>query len=128
MKHEYAKEFVAPAVEYLTAAKAQSKSDDRYAKVLRAPVCEALIGFCREDGEFAEAVAQSKNIEGCLAAISKGIGSAISDLEVYARAARFYFPDAKIKMHMTIDLDGEGDAKEETQKPRRLELSIGDLL
>jgi hypothetical protein len=67
------------------------------------PTRMALISFCEQDAEFAQAVAQSeKTFEDCLKEIAKGVGRAISDIEVYKRAARFWFPGAEVDFTMTI--------------------------
>lgn len=67
-------------------------------------VADALVDFCRQDEEFAQAVAQGGSFADCVAAVVKGVGSSISDLEAYRRAVQFYFPGADIRMQMTIDL------------------------
>lgn len=118
------------AVEYLSECKKQS-GGDRYANMLRVPVADALISFCEQDGEFAQAVAQTKDFDKCLAAVSKGAGGCLSDLEAYSRAVAFYFPGAKVNFQMTIDLVGDvGDAAkpEEKENPKRLALSLEDIL
>lgn len=48
-------------------------------------VREALTDFCRQDAEFAQAVAQGGSFKDCMAAVAKGVGGSISDLEAYAR-------------------------------------------
>ena len=37
----------------------------------------------------------------------KGCGSAISDIEVYRRVARFYFPNSEVEFIMQISITGE---------------------
>ena len=70
-----------------------------------APVVrDALLEFCRQDEEFAQAVVQGGSFPDCMAAVAKGVGNSISDLEAYKRAVSFYFPGAGINMRMTIDL------------------------
>ena len=64
----------------------------------------ALLDFCRQDGEFAQAVVQGGAFSDCMKAVAKGVGNSISDLEAYRRAVRFYFKGADIKFHMTVDL------------------------
>lgn len=44
-------------------------------------VREALTDFCRQDAEFAQAVAQGGSFKECMAAVAKGVGGSISDLE-----------------------------------------------
>lgn len=67
-------------------------------------VKQALLDFCRQDDEFAQAVVQGGTFQACMAAVAKGVGSSISDLEAYKRAVGFYFPGAGIKVSMQIDL------------------------
>lgn len=43
----------------------------------------------------------------CLKETMKGCGSSISDIEVYRRALRFYFPNSEIHCVTTIELTGE---------------------
>ena len=72
---------------------------------------DALADFCRQDDEFAQAIVQSdKSLSDCAAAVMKGVGNSISDLEVYRRAVQFYFLGAEVRMTMTIDLCGNVDS------------------
>ena len=79
------------------AAEKSSGSYDRYASAMKGAVCEALDGFCRQDAEFAQAVVQGGTFAECMKAVAKGCGSAISDLEAFRRAVRFYFPGADVE-------------------------------
>ena len=106
MNNEHAAVFVPEAIAYLETCK-KSTNKDKYARVLCAPVADALIAFCRQDGEFAQAVAQTKDFDKCLAAVSKGVGDCLSDLDAYSCAAAFYFPGAKVSFQMTLDLVGD---------------------
>ena len=71
---------------------------------MKSAVCEALDGFCRQDAEFAQAVVQGGSFPDCMKAVAKNCGSAISDLETFRRAVRFYFPGADVTFHMRVDL------------------------
>ena len=71
---------------------------------MKGAVRETLLEFCRQDEEFAQAVAQGGSFKDCMSAVAKGVGSSISDLEAYRRAAAFYFDVAKVQFHMTIQL------------------------
>ena len=75
-------------------------------------VMEALLDFARQDEEFAQAIAQGGSFAGCMAAVCKGIGTSISDLEAYRRAAQFYFPGSTVRFEMRIDLVGDAAEKE----------------
>lgn len=93
------------ALEKLAAEKKTAKYD-RYADIMKNQVCEALADFCRQDREFAQAVAQGGTFEECMKEVAKNCGSGISDLEAFRRAARFYFPGAEVRFQMSIDLCG----------------------
>ena len=68
-------------------------------------VRDALLEFCRQNEEFAQAVAQGGPFPDCMAAVAKGVGSSISDLEAYRRAVSFYFDGARVNFSMTIQLE-----------------------
>lgn len=67
-------------------------------------VRDALLEFCRQDEEFAQAVAQVGSFPDCMKAVAKGVGGSISDLEAYRRAASFYFDGAKVQFTMSIQI------------------------
>lgn len=106
-------EWYKQAVKKLEAEK-NAGSYDRYASAMKNAVCEALDGFCRQDGEFAQAVVQGGTFEDCMKAVAKGCGSSISDLEAFRRAVRFYFPGADVKFHMTVNLCADVEAEAAT--------------
>lgn len=124
----HANEFIPQAVEYLAGEKNKKRSD-KYANVVNNHVADALTDFCRQDGEFAQAVVQTKDFEGCLKAAVKGASATggLSDLTVYGQAVAFYFPGAKISFNMTIDLIGDAAVPEKPKKSR-LSLSLEDVL
>lgn len=72
---------------------------------------EALLNFAGQDEEFAQAIVQGGSFADCMREVCKGIGTSISDLEVYSRAAAFYFPGSKVRFEMHIDLVGEAHAE-----------------
>lgn len=100
------------ALEKLKAERA-SASYDKYAKIMQAQVHGALVDFCRQDEEFAQAVVQGGTFEECMKAVAKNCGSGISDLEAFRRAVRFYFPGADVKFHMTVNLCADVEAEAE---------------
>ena len=66
-------------------------------------------------------------------AVAKSVGGSISDLEAYQRAVRFYFPGAKVKMQLTIDLIGDAaeapeKAREAEKKPENIVLDFRNFL
>ena len=90
--------------------------------------------FCTQDEEFAQAVVQGGDFPACMAAVARGVGSSISDLEAYKKAVQFYFPGAEIRMQMTIDLIGAAAATEtasapaEQKKPENIILDFTEFL
>ena len=90
--------------------------------------------FCTQDEEFAQAVVQGGDFPACMAAVARGVGSSISDLEAYKKAVQFYFPGAEIRMQMTIDLIGAAaatetaPAPEEQKKPESIILDFTQFL
>lgn len=111
------------------------KPKGRHAQAIAKPTADALMEFCRQEPEFEQAIMQSgKSFDDCLNAITKGIGQSISDLEVYSRAVKFYFPVAAVRFHMTIDLCGDNGAVDppitmtKRDKPDAMQLSLDDLL
>ena len=90
---------------------AEARLKDEYGKVkgqkegvMKSAVRDALLEFCRQNEEFAQAVAQGGSFPDCMVAVAKGVGGSISDLEAYRRAVSFYFPGAGIQFSMKIDL------------------------
>lgn len=111
------------------------KPKGRHAQAIAKPTADALMEFCRQEPEFEQAIEQSgKTFDDCLTAITKGIGQSISDLEIYTRAVKFYFPVAAVRFHMTIDLCGDNGAVDppitmtKQGKPEPMQLSLDSLL
>lgn len=117
------------AISKLNKELSESKSADRRITVMQTPVHDALVEFCRQDEEFAQAVLQGESFEGCMKAVAKGVGSALSDLEAYRRAVQYYFPGADIRMQMTVDLCASVRTNEpEPEKKPAVVLDLFDLL
>ena len=116
--------FYKPAKDKLAAERKSAKLD-RYGKVMAGAVHDALLEFCGQDVEFAQAVAQGGSFEECMAAVGKCVkGNAISDMEAFGAAVRFYFPGAEIRVTMKIDLlAGVRDAAEEPEDALLIDLS-----
>ena len=81
---------------------------------MRSAVRDTLLEFCRQNEEFAQAVAQGGSFPDCMAAVAKGVGSSLSDFEVYRRAAAFYFDGAKVSFTMSIQLEPAEPEPEQT--------------
>ena len=108
----------------------------QHGQAVSAHVVEALKEFCKQNGEFAQAVAQSdKTVADCVESTVKDAGNYLSDIEVYSRAAGFWFEGAKVRFTMTIDLGDGGfsnvpadDARPEPPAKKGLSLSLDELL
>lgn len=89
-------------------AEAKKNGFGQHERVMKESVKTALLDFCRQDYEFAQAVVQGGTFGDCMKAVAKCIkNNSISDLDAYTAAVQFYFPGAVIRMQMTIDLIGE---------------------
>ena len=136
-------EFVSKAVEKIESGIAAVKGQKE--NVVKRPVADALISFCRQQEEFAQAVVQSeKTFADCVAHVVKGCGNALSDIEAYRKAVGFWFPGAVVDMVLTIrmsEYEEPEDITEEavhavTEKPEKaksqtsgdLSFSLFDLL
>lgn len=91
---------------------AEKRLKDGYDKIngwkereMKSAVRDVLLEFCRQNEEFAQAVAQGGSFPDCMAAVAKGVGSSLSDLEAYRRAASFYFDGARVNFTMSIQLE-----------------------
>ena len=101
------KDFKTLAIEKIKAEMKDFKGDNK-GKAVHTYVANALRDFCEQNILFAEAVAKTKrSFSDCVRDIMKGSGNAISDIEVYRRAAKFFFPNSEVEFTMTITLRGE---------------------
>lgn len=84
---------------------AEIKGASRYVNEVKQEVFNAVMNFCGQSAEFAQAVEQSSKTFGqCCEAVVKNCGSCLSDIEAFRRAADFYFPGAKIEFRMVIHM------------------------
>lgn len=107
---------------------------DKYASAMKNAVHDALMDFCSQDEEFAQAVVQGGTFEDCMKAVAKNCGSANSDLEAYRRAVRFYFEGADVQFQMKIELapgseEQQGEpAETDTRRKRAVNIILADFL
>lgn len=100
------------------------KSGDSKAQAIAKPTADALIRFCGQSDVFAAAVVGGGSFEECCEAVAKGLGSAVSDFDVYAAAVQHYMPDAKIECEMRIIT-----AAQKPDEPSNIiSLSLADFL
>lgn len=75
---------------------------------VKSSVIAVLKMMCKQEEEFAQAIVQTeKTAAGCIEKTVAGCGQSVSDIEVYKRAAAFYFPGAKVHMILALDLVGD---------------------
>ncbi len=98
--------WITQAVEKLEREAAAFRGN-QYEAAMKTAVLEALTSFCRQTEEFAQAVVQGGGFGECMAAVAKGVGRSISDIEAYRRAAAFYSRGAEVKMELRIQLEPE---------------------
>ena len=70
------------------------------------PVAAAIKGFCVQNESFAKAVVAGGSFANCMKFVAAGTGNYISDVDAYKKAVQFYFPEAKVQMQLTIDVQG----------------------
>ena len=109
------------------AAELKSGSFDRYGTVMKQAVHDALLEFCEQDEEFARAVVQGGSFADCMKSVSKCVkGQALSDMEAFGAAVKFYFPGAGINVTMEIDLLA-GVHKEAPGEDKGLLIDLSDF-
>lgn len=79
---------------------------------MKTAVRDALLSFAKQDEEFAQAIVQGGSFKDCMAAVAKGVGGSISDLEAFEKATRFYFPGSRVRFTMHVDLIGDASSDE----------------
>ena len=105
--------------------KESAEIKDSKAKVIAEPTKKALLEFCRQEEEFAQAIIESsKKFSECCESVVKGVSTGISDLEVYRKAVQFYFSGADIRFEMKIDLCASVNSADK----KSLNISLMDLI
>ena len=75
---------------------------------VKSSVIAVLKMMCGQEEEFAQAIVQTdKTADKCIEHTVAGCSQSVSDIEVYKRAAAFYFPGAKVHMILALDLVGD---------------------
>ena len=95
------------------------------AAAMKKAVRDALVSFCEQDEEFAQAVVQGGSFEECMKQVENGVGNSISDIDAYKKAVRFYFPGAEVSFRMEIDVCPNRVKQEEK---KTVLLDLGDFL
>ena len=97
------------------------------AGAVKKAVHDALVTFCGQNEEFAQAVAQSdKTLWAVCEEAVKNVGTSVSDLEVYRSAVAAYFPGAQVDCVMTVRMS---EHEEPSRDPERANSrTSGDVL
>ena len=107
------------------------------AGAVKKAVHDALVTFCGQNEEFAQAVAQSdKTLWTVCEEAVKNVGQSVSDLEVYRSAVAAYFPGAQVDCVMTVRMsehenpsrDPERANSRTSEKADVLQLDLFDLM
>ena len=92
-------------------------------------VADMLCSFCRQDDGFAAAVIdRGATFAECVDEIMKGVGSSISDVELYRRAAEFWVPGAEVTAEIRVTMPGAGNTGRPSKRDGVTILSLEDLL
>ena len=98
-------------------------------KAIALETAQALLSFCEQEPEFAQAIEQSgKTFQQCLDKVAEGVSTSLSDFKAYSRAVEFYFPGAKVIFQMQIDLVGNAGKSPEAEPAKNLTVSFDSLL
>ena len=115
--------FYTDAKKKIESAVDQAKKVGRVENVIARPTADALLTFCKQNEEFAQAVVQGKSFEDCVKTVARNIGNACSDLTVYQKAVEFYFPGAVVEFQMNIKM-----SKYEEQPDNIISLNFMDFI
>lgn len=114
---EFVKEKIANELEALT------QSSDKKVRVIGKHVAEKLLQFA-ENPTFGLKIQESEStLTDCCKHVLKNVTNHISDIEVYKKAAKFYFPKSDVEFTMNI-IVSEDQKKRKNQK---ISISLDDL-
>ena len=97
------------------------------AGAIKSAVHDALVTFCGQNEEFAQAVAQSdKTLWAVCEEAVKNVGTSVSDLEVYRSAVAAYFPGAQVDCVMTVRMSEKENPSRDPERANSR--TSGDVL
>ena len=86
-------------------------------------VASTITHFCEQSEKFAAVVAKTpRTLSDCCAEIMSGVGTSVSDIDVYRKAVKHYFPDSEVHMTMEI-ITGEVPPDEEVNRPPKVKVA-----
>jgi len=99
------------------------KKGDQKTKAIATHVADKLIQFA-QNKTFGLKVQESVlTLTDCCKEILKGVSHHISDIEVYKRAAKFYFPSSDVEFTMNIIVSEQ----DKSSNGQRINISLDDL-
>ncbi|MBI9015350.1 MAG: hypothetical protein JEZ08_24160 [Clostridiales bacterium] len=99
------------------------QSNNQNVKTIAKHVADKLIQFA-ENKIFGLKVQESVlTLTDCCKKILKGVNHHISDIEVYKRAAKFYFPSSDVEFTMNIIVSEQ----DKSSNGQRIDISLDDL-
>ena len=102
----------------------------QHGRAVAPSVADMLCSFCRQNDGFAAAVIdRGATFAECVDEIMKGVGSSISDVELYRRAVQFWLEGADVEAQLRVVLpDGKSPDVREKRKSTVQILSLEELL
>lgn len=80
-------------------------------------VAATLTHFCEENERFAQILYMTpRTLSDCCAEVMDGCGNQISDIDVYRKAIKSYFPNSDISFKMEIQITGDNPSNEEIMR------------
>lgn len=105
----------------------KSFKGDKKGEAVKKYVADTLKDFCLKNRDFAKVVYLTKRtLSDCIASAMKGCGNSISDIEVYRRVAKFYFPNSEVEFQMNIVVGQKPDDKYLNKESKKTETKNND--
>jgi len=90
----------------------KSFKGDKKGEAVKQYVADTLKDFCKKNKDFAKVVYLTKRtLSDCIESAMRGCGNSISDIEVYRKVAKFYFPNSEVEFQMNIIVGEKPDEK-----------------
>ena len=89
----------------------KSEKIGKYTPLTVKPTAEVLTSFCGQSEAFAGEVVKGGSFYDCIKHCDSSTKDAISDVDYFSKAAKFYVPDAEIEVMMNIRMNKSSDDK-----------------
>lgn len=83
----------------------------RHQQAMAPSIAGWLRQFCEQSEAFAVAVENGGTLAECMDVVAKGVDTSISDIDAMSRAVKFFFPDAAVKMELSIETPASAKAE-----------------